>query len=122
VDDSDEEDAVLFKAPKGPAAEINNHRVFDPNEFARTNLHHSPRGGRGGPVQPRRLHGPPPPFRGRGNFTPRGSYVAPGPAFRAPPAPRHDPNQPLDPNSFTRPVVHASPARGGRGRKLWEPN
>ncbi|KAF1913803.1 hypothetical protein BDU57DRAFT_323140 [Ampelomyces quisqualis] len=121
VDESDKEDAVLFKAPKGPAAATNNQRVFDPNDFGRTNQHHSPRGGRGHHVPPRGRGGPPP-FRGRGNFAPRGAYVAPGPAIRAPPAPRHDPNQPLDPNSFTRPVVHASPVRGGRGRKLWEPN
>lgn len=121
VEDSDEEDAVLFKAPKGPAAITNNQRVFDPNDFGRTNQHHSPRGGRGGHVGARGRGGPPP-FRGRGNFAPRGAYVPPGPAFRAPPAPRHDPNQPLDPNSFARPAPHASPARGGRGRKLWEPN
>ncbi|KAH7406007.1 hypothetical protein DE146DRAFT_431017 [Phaeosphaeria sp. MPI-PUGE-AT-0046c] len=121
VDDSDEEDAVLFKAPKGPAATTNNQRVFDPNDFGRANQHHSPRGGRGGSVTGRGRGGPPP-FRGRGNFAPRGAYVPPGPAYRAPPAPRHDPNQPLDPNSFARPISHASPARGGRGRKLWEPN
>jgi hypothetical protein len=121
VDDSDEEDAVLFKAPKGPAATTNNQRVFDPNDFGRTNQQHSPRGGRGGHVAPRGRGGPPP-FRGRGNFAPRGAYVAPGPAFRAPPAPRHDPNQPLDPNSFTRPTPRANPVRGGHGRKLWEPN
>jgi hypothetical protein len=121
VDDSDEEDAVLFKAPKGPAATTNNQRVFDPNDFGRANQHHSPRGGRGGHAAPRGRGGPPA-FRGRGNFAPRGAYVAPGPAFRSPPAPRHDPNQPLDPNSFVRPAPHVSPARGGRGRKLWEPN
>jgi hypothetical protein len=119
--DSDEEDAVLFKAPRGPAAATNNQRVFDPNDFGRANQHHSPRCGRGVHSSPRGRGGAPP-FRGRGGFAPRGAYVAPGPAFRAPPAPRHDPNQPLDPNSFVRPTSHASPVRGGRGRKLWEPN
>jgi hypothetical protein len=121
VDDSDEEDAVLFKAPKGPAASTSNQRVFDPNDFGRATQHQSPRGGRGGHAAPRGRGGPPA-FRGRGNFAPRGAYVAPGPAFRSPPAPRHDPNQPLDPNSFVRPAPHASPVRGGHGRKLWEPN
>jgi hypothetical protein len=121
ADDTDEEDAVLFKAPRGPAAAANNQRVFDPNDFGRANQHPSPRGGRSVHNSPRGRGGPPP-FRGRGNFAPRGAYVAPGPAFRAPPAPRHDPNQPLDPNSFVRPTSHASPVRGGRGRKLWEPN
>jgi hypothetical protein len=121
LDNSDDEDAVLFKAPRGPAATTNNQRVFDPNDFGRANQHHSPRGGRGAHIPPRGRGGPPP-FRGRGNFAPRGAYVAPGPAFRAPPAPRHDPNQPLDPNSFARPAPRASPVRGGRGRKLWEPN
>jgi hypothetical protein len=122
MEDSDDEDAVLFKAPKGPAATTNNQRVFDPNDFGRANQHHSPRGGRGGHMLPRGRGGPPPFRGGRGNFAPRGAYVAPGPAFRAPPAPRHDPNQPLDPNSFTRPVPRANPVRGGHGRKLWEPN
>jgi hypothetical protein len=121
LDDSDDEDAVLFKAPRGPAATINNQRVFDPNDFGRTNQQHSPRGGRGAHAPPRGRGGPPA-FRGRGTFAPRGAYVAPGPTFRAPPAPRHDPNQPLDPNSFARPSPRASPVRGGRGRKLWEPN
>ncbi|KAH3982691.1 hypothetical protein HBH70_004960 [Parastagonospora nodorum] len=122
IEDSDEEDAVLFKAPKGPAATTNTQRVFDPNDFGRTSQHHSPRGGRGGAHVAPRGRGGPPPFRGRGNFAPRGAYVAPGPAFRAPPVPRHDPNQPLDPNSFTRPAPRANPVRGGHGRKLWEPN
>jgi hypothetical protein len=120
--DSDDEDVVLFsRAPRAPAADLKAQRVIDPNDFARTNQHPSPRGGRGGHMPPRGRGGPPP-FRGRGNFAPRGAYVPPGPTFRAPPAPRHDPNQPLDPNSFTRPVVRGSPVRGGRGRKLWEPN
>ncbi|KAL5117687.1 hypothetical protein ACEQ8H_004435 [Pleosporales sp. CAS-2024a] len=123
LEDSDDEAAVGFKAPKGPAAAAatNSHRVFDPNDFARTTQHHSPRGGRGGHGATRG-RGAPPPFRGRGNFAPRGAYIAPGPAFRAPSAPHHDPNQPLDPNSFTRPALRANPVRGGQGRKLWEPN
>jgi len=122
VDNSDDEDVVLFqRAPRGPAAAQKTQQVLDPNDFARTNQHPSPRGGRGGHV-PVRGRGGPPVFRGRGNFAPRGAYVAPGPAFRAPPVPRHDPNQPLDPNSFTRPSPQANRARGGHGRKLWEPN
>ncbi|CAO2657493.1 Nn.00g036190.m01.CDS01 [Neocucurbitaria sp. VM-36] len=120
-ENSDDEDVVLFqRAPRGPAATTNNQRVFDPNDFGRTNQHRSPRGGRGGHIAPRGRGGPP--FRGRGTFAPRGAYAAPGPVFRAPPAPRHDPNQPIDPNSFTRPVVKASPVRGSGRRKLWEPN
>jgi hypothetical protein len=121
LDDSDDEDAVFFKAPRGPAAGVGNQRVFDPNEFGRANQPHSPRGGRGGHITPRGRGGPPV-YRGRGNFAPRGAYVAPGPVSRAPPAPRHDPNQPLDPNSFARPAPRTGPVRGGRGRKLWEPN
>lgn len=120
--DSDDEDVVLFqRAPRGPAATTNNQRVFDPNDFGRANQHPSPRGGRGGHI-PARARGGPPPFRGRGNFAPRGAYVPPGPTFRAPPAPRHDPSQPLDPDSFARPSLRVGPVRGGRGRKLWEPN
>ena len=121
-ENSDDEDEVLFKrAPRGPAAATNNQRVFDPNDFARTNQHQSPRGGRGGHMAPRGRGGPP--FRGRGNFAPRGAYVPPGPPFRAPPAPRHDPNAPLDPDSFSRPAPKVGPIRGGGGRrKLWEPN
>ncbi|KAH8702987.1 hypothetical protein GQ44DRAFT_630834 [Phaeosphaeriaceae sp. PMI808] len=121
VDVSDDEDVVLFRAPRGPAATTNTQRVFDPNDFGRANQHHSPRSNRGS-HNPSRGRGGPPPFRGRGNFAPRGAYVPPGPAFRASPTPRHDPNEPLDPNSFARPALRASPVRGGRGRKLWEPN
>jgi hypothetical protein len=121
VDNSDDEDVVLFqRVPRGPAAAQKNQPVIDPNDFARTSQHPSPRGGRGHMAP--RGRGAPPAFRGRGNFAPRGAYVPPGPAFRAPPVPRHDPNQPLDPNSFTRPAPRANPARGGHGRKLWEPN
>ncbi|KAI8937800.1 hypothetical protein NX059_005497 [Plenodomus lindquistii] len=125
-ENSDDEDVVLFsRAPRGPAATtVNKQRVFDPNDFARTNPHNSSRGGRGGAHIPPRGRGGPQPFRGgRGNFAPRGgAYVPPGPTFRAPPAPRHDPNQPLDPDSFTRPVPRVGPVRGGGRRKLWEPN
>ncbi|CAG5178265.1 uncharacterized protein ALTATR162_LOCUS8614 [Alternaria atra] len=123
VDNSDDEDEVLFKrAPRGPASTKNNQRVFDPNDFARTNQHQSPRGGRGGHVPSPRGRGGPA-FRGRGTFAPRGAYVPPGPVFRAPPAPRHDPNAPLDPDSFSRPAPKVGPVRGGGGRrKLWEPN
>lgn len=123
-DVSDDEDVVLFqRVPRGPASTTNGQRVFDPNEFGRTNQHHSPRGGRGGHVQTRGRGGQA--FRGRGNsnFTPRGgAYIPPAPAFRAPPAPRHDPNQPIDPNSFARPAPKVGPVRGGGRRKLWEPN
>ncbi|KAF2856898.1 hypothetical protein T440DRAFT_484984 [Plenodomus tracheiphilus IPT5] len=121
---SDDEDVVLFsRAPRGPAATTTNkQRVFDPNDFVRTNPHNSPRGGRGGAHIPPRGRGGPSAFRGRGNLAPRGAYVPPGPAFRAPPAARHDPNQPLDPDSFARPVPKMSPVRGGGRRKLWEPN
>lgn len=123
VDNSDDEDVVLFqRAPRGPAATMNKQDVLDPNDFGRSNVQHSPRGGSRGAHIPPRGRGGPPPFRGRGNFVPRGAYVAPGPPTRAPPAPRYDPNQPLDPNSFARPSVRGSPVRGGRGRKLWEPN
>jgi hypothetical protein len=118
--DSDDEDEVLLKrAPRGPQAQIANaQRVWDPNEFGRTNQIHGPRGGRGGHGSPR---GRGMPRGGRGAFAPRGAYAPPGPPFRAPPAPRHDPNQPIDPDSFTRPVPRAAPTRGAR-RKLWEPN
>ncbi|CBX94850.1 hypothetical protein LEMA_P118530.1 [Plenodomus lingam JN3] len=124
-ENSDDEDIVLFsRAPRGPAANTaaSKQRVFDPNDFARTNPHNSSRGGRGGAHMPPRGRGGPPASRGRGTFAPRGAYVAPGPTFRAPPAPRHDPNQPLDPDSFARPVPKVSPVRGGGRRKLWEPN
>ncbi|KAF1933815.1 uncharacterized protein M421DRAFT_51217 [Didymella exigua CBS 183.55] len=118
---SDDEDVVLFqRAPRGPAAITNTHRVWDPNDFGRANQQQSPRGGRGGSIAPRGRGAPSP--RGRGAFVPRGAYVPPGPQVRPPPAPRHDPNAPIDPNSFARPMPRASPARGGSGRKLWEPN
>lgn len=119
---SDDEDVVLFhRAPRGPAATTNNQRVWDPNDFGRTKQQQtqSPRG-RGGHVAARGRGMASP--RGRGAFVPRGAYVPPGPAIRAPPPPRHDPNAPIDPNSFARPGPRASPARGGSGRKLWEPN
>lgn len=122
-DGSEDEDVVLFqRAPRGPAATTNNQRVWDPNDFGRTKQQQqqSPRGGRGGHVAPRGRGMPSP--RGRGAFVPRGAYVPPVPPVRAPPAPRLDPNAPIDPNSFARPVARASPARGGSGRKLWEPN
>jgi len=118
--DSDDEDEVLLKrAPRGPANLTNNQRVFDPNDFGRTNQQYSPRGGRGG-FSPRGRGGPP---RGRGMFAPRGAYVPPGPSFRPPPAPapRHDPNQPIDPDSFARPMPRGNPIRGNR-RALWDPN
>lgn len=118
---SDDEDVVLFqRAPRGPAATTNSQRVWDPNEFGRTNQQQSPRGGRGGYAASRGRGSPS--SRGRGAFVPRGAYVPPGPSARAPPAPRHDPNAPIDPNSYARPGPRASPARGGSGRKLWEPN
>ncbi len=118
-ENSDEEDVVLFqRAPRGPAAITNGQRVWDPNEFGRTKQQQSPRGGRGAHVATRSRGMP----RARGAFVPRGAYVAPGPPARTPPAARHDPNAPIDPNSFARPVPRASPARGGNGRKLWEPN
>ncbi|KAJ4989852.1 hypothetical protein SVAN01_04689 [Stagonosporopsis vannaccii] len=118
---SDDEDVVLFqRAPRGPAAITINQRVWDPNDFGRTKQQQSPRGGRGAHIAPRGRGMPSP--RGRGAFVPRGAYVPPGPPVRAPPASRHDPNAPIDPNSFARPVARASPARGGSGRKLWEPN
>ncbi|RMZ72335.1 thiosulfate sulfurtransferase [Pyrenophora seminiperda CCB06] len=121
-ENSDDEDEVLFKrAPRGPAATTNNsQRIFDPNDFARTNQHQPARSGRGGHMTSRGRGGPS--FRGRGNFAPRGAYVPPAPAFRAPPAPRHDPNAPLDPDSFSRPAPKVGPVRGGNRRKLWEPN
>ncbi|KAF9698675.1 hypothetical protein EKO04_003171 [Ascochyta lentis] len=119
---SDDEDVVLFqRAPRGPAATTNNHRVWDPNDFGRTKQQQSPRGGRGGHAGHRGRGVPS--SRGRGSaFVPRGAYVPPGPPVRAPPVPRHDPNAPIDPNSYARPVTRPSPARGGGGRKLWEPN
>ncbi|KAL6712572.1 hypothetical protein ACN47E_000449 [Coniothyrium glycines] len=122
LETSDDEDVVLFqRAPRGPAAITKNPRVFDPNDFGRTNPPQSSRGGRGGHTPPRGRGGPP--FRGRGNFAPRGgAYVPPGPTFRTPPAPRHDPTQPIDPESFARPTPKPSPVRGGGRRKLWEPN
>lgn len=120
-DVSDDEDVVLFqRAPRGPAAVTNNQRVWDPNDFGRTKQQHSPRGGRGGHLAPRGRGMPSP--RARGAFVPRGAYIPPNPLVRPPPAPRHDPNAPIDPNSFARPIPRASPARGGSGRKLWEPN
>jgi hypothetical protein len=52
--ESDDEDEVLLKrAPRGPANPTKNQRVFDPNDFGRTNQHHSPRGGRGVVSSPR---------------------------------------------------------------------
>ncbi|KAJ4366640.1 hypothetical protein N0V95_000141 [Ascochyta clinopodiicola] len=121
-DGSDDEDVVLFqRAPRGPAATTGNQRVWDPNDFGRTKQQQSPRGGRGGHAGPRGRGVPS--SRGRGGaFVPRGAYTPPGPPVRAPPVPRHDPNAPIDPNSYARPVTRPSPARGGGGRKLWEPN
>jgi hypothetical protein len=119
--DSEDEDEVLLKrVPRGPANPTNNQRVFDPNDFGRTNQHRSHRGGRGGFGSLRGRGGPP---RGRGTFAPRGAYVPPGPSFRPPPAPapRHDPNQPIDPDSFARPSLRGNAMRGNR-RTLWEPN
>ncbi|KZM19750.1 hypothetical protein ST47_g9222 [Ascochyta rabiei] len=121
-DRSDDEDVVLFqRAPRGPAATTNTQRVWDPNDFGRIKQQQSPRGGRGGHAGPRGRGVPS--SRGRGGaFVPRGAYAPPGPPVRAPPVPRHDPNAPIDPNSYARPVTRPSPARGGGGRKLWEPN
>ncbi|KAF1949912.1 hypothetical protein CC80DRAFT_520248 [Byssothecium circinans] len=123
VDSDDEDEIILKRAPRGPANPTNNHRVFDPNEFGRTNQHNSPRGNRGGFNGPRGRgvpRGGPLLRGGRGAFAPRGNYVPPGPSFRPPPAPRHDPNQPIDPDSFTRPAPRGNAIRGGK-RSLWEP-
>ncbi|KAL1612061.1 hypothetical protein SLS60_000284 [Paraconiothyrium brasiliense] len=119
--ESEEEDCVLIKnAPRGPANGTANQRVFDPNDFGRSQQH-SPRGGRGN-VPPRGRGGA---IRGgRGAFAGRGrggAYVPPAPAFQTQPVPRHDPNRPIDPDSFTRPATRGNPIRGGR-RTLWEPN
>jgi hypothetical protein len=122
-EDSDDEDVVLFRAPRGPQAQnASPQRVIDPNDFGRAK--HLPlrgaRGGRGGFV-PRGRGGPP---RGRGGFGfvhAERSSVPTVPPFRPPPVTRYDPNQPIDPNSFARPTPRASPMRGNR-RKLWEPN
>ena len=120
--ESDDEDYVLIKnAPRGPANGTNHQRVFDPNDFGRSNQQHSPRGGRGnfaarGRGGAARGGRGAPTGRGRG-----GAYIPPQPMFQSPPAPRHDPNQPIDPDSFTRPSNRGNPTRGGR-RTLWEPN
>lgn len=121
LENSDDEDIVLFqRAPRGPAGTNKNQRMFDPNDFGRTNSAQAPRGGRGGHAVNRGRGAAS--FRGRGNFTPRGAYVPPGPSLRESAAPRHDPTQPLDPESFARPMPKAGPVRGGGRRKLWEPN
>ncbi|CAI6337779.1 unnamed protein product [Periconia digitata] len=126
VDSDDDDDEVILKrAPRGPAQQNNNQRVFDPNDFGRTNQQASPRGNRGayppsrGRGSPR---GGPSPRGGRGAFSPRGAYVPPGPSFRPTPTnARHDPNRPIDPDSFARPPARGSAVRGAR-RSLWEPN
>lgn len=120
--ESDEEEYVLIKnAPRGPSSGVNPQRVFDPNEFGRSNPQKSPRGGRSnfgprGRGSPMRGNRGASAGRGRG-----GAYVPPQPVFQPQPAPRHDPNRPIDPDSFTRPATRGNPIRGGR-RTLWEPN
>jgi hypothetical protein len=122
--DSDDEDEVILKrAPRGPSNPTNG-RIFDPNDFGRTNQQSSPRGNRGGFGGPRGRGSPRgggvAPRGGRGGYAPRGAYIPPGPTFRSLPAPRHDPNQPIDPDSFARPAIRGNAVRGAR-RSLWEP-
>ena len=122
--ESEDEDEVLLKrAPRGPQAQnANSQRVFDPNDFGRSNQHHGVRGARGGFGGPSGHRGRGIPARGRGGYPPRGgAYVASNLPFRPPPVPRVDPNQPIDPDSFARPSPRANTVRGGR-RRLWEPN
>ncbi|KAF2007332.1 hypothetical protein P154DRAFT_541526 [Amniculicola lignicola CBS 123094] len=122
--DSDEDVVLLKRAPRGPQAQsANGQRVWDPNEFGRSNQPVGGRGGRGNFPSPRGRGAAP--RGGRGGFAPRGgTYVPPGPPFRAPPAPapRVDPNQPIDPDSFARPSIRGGAVRGAIRRKLWEPN
>jgi hypothetical protein len=127
-DDEDEDEIVFRPVSRGSQAQkTNSQRVWDPNDFARTNAPRGGRGGRarGGSVGPPRGRGGA--ARGRGGFQSRGAYVAPGASFRpttAPPAPRSvpDSNAVLNPDSYDRPPPpRVSGGRGGR-RKLWEPN
>lgn len=124
VDSDDEDEVILKRAPRGPAQQNSSQRVFDPNDFGRTNQQKSPRGNRSGHAASRARGSPrggPSPRAGRGAFNPRGAYVPPGPSFRATSTPRHDPNRPIDPDSFARPPVRGGVVRGNR-RSLWEPN
>jgi hypothetical protein len=126
-DSSDEDVVVMKRAPRGPQAEtVSTQRLFDPNDFGRTNNNRGGRGGRGrgGFVGPPRGRGAPAP-RGRGGFVPRGAYTPPvAQPFRPPPAPRAPPadaNGLLNPDSYERPAPRVNTLRGGR-RRLWEPN
>ncbi|PVH95874.1 hypothetical protein DM02DRAFT_485095, partial [Periconia macrospinosa] len=124
ADSEDEEEVILKRAPRGPAQQTKGQRVFDPDDFGRTNQHQSPRGNRGGHAAGRGRGSPrggPSPRGGRGTFSPRGAYVPPGPSFRPTTAARVDPNRPIDPDSFARPPARGSAVRGAR-RSLWEPN
>jgi hypothetical protein len=126
--ESDDEDEVVFRPVSrgSQVSKLSGQRVWDPNDFARTNAPRGGRGGRGrgGFAGPARGRGGP--ARGRGGFLPHGAYAAPSGTFRptaVSPAPRSNPdsNTILNPDSYDRPAPRVTGTRGGR-RKLWEPN
>jgi len=106
-EDSDEDEIVLKRPPKAPAAMLaanapsGRGKVLDPNQFSRNvsnPTRGAPRGGvRGGGSR----------NVSRGGFASRGTPN------------KQENNGPIDPNSFTRP----NSGRGGQrgGRRLWMP-
>ncbi|KAL2352984.1 hypothetical protein BJ546DRAFT_1027952 [Cryomyces antarcticus] len=101
-EDEDDEDEVVLKRPGKtwtPSTKPSEHRVMDPNDFAR-----APQTPRNGTV------------RGRGGL--RGSPKG----VAAPVTVRSglgNPNGPIDPNSFARPPPRS--VRGRGGNRLWQP-
>ncbi|THZ01977.1 hypothetical protein D6C95_04019 [Aureobasidium pullulans] len=122
VSDDEEDEVLLKRPPKAPAAMLAQHKspkpgnkVMDPNQFSR------------GAQTPTRGNGNARGGSFRGN-TPRGrgaASFAPGPSSRnVTPAkldltPTTNGNGPIDPNSFTRPSANTNKFRGGR--RLWVP-
>lgn len=106
---SDEDEILLKRAPKAPAALISSpkvqSRVIDPNQFQRHTTRGPPSQARGSgrgqarPTTPRGRGGPS--NRGRGSNT------------------SIQPSEPIDPDSFSRPSSGRGATRGGRG--LWIP-
>ncbi|KAF2148801.1 hypothetical protein K461DRAFT_53077 [Myriangium duriaei CBS 260.36] len=108
---SDEDEILLRRAPKAPAALINSpkgqNRIIDPNQFQRSPARGAPTQLRGSSRGNLRSGG----GRGRGGLGNRGRGHA---------QQQQQTSEPIDPDSFVRPTSSRGAARGGRA--LWSPS
>jgi hypothetical protein len=119
VSEDEEDEVVLKRPPKAPAAMLAQHRspkpgnkLMDSNQFSRGGQTPARGNARGGA-----LRGNAP--RGRGTpLTPTNAGRGATPA-KLDLTPTTNGNGPIDPNSFTRPTANTNKFRGGR--RLWVP-